>query len=107
MRPFIQTTAGATFYVGAHYTLMFRKEYVEFIAKMQNGLYGVVNLQFYSDAVELLTDWGDFFKRIFNHEDPEKLMRMLQKPCPLKNTSWNFAPETSPCTGTLKYKPSV
>ena len=83
MRPFIQTTAGATFYVGAHYTLMFRKEYVEFIAKMQNGLYGVVNLQFYSDAVELLTDWGDFFKRIFNHEDPEKLMRMLQKPCPL------------------------
>ena len=31
MRPFIQTTAGATFFLGIPHTLMFRKDYVEII----------------------------------------------------------------------------
>lgn len=83
MRPFIQTSAGATFYLGNPITLMFRKDYVEYIFKLDNGYYGVVNfvLQRVEQAL-LLTDWGDFFCRISNHEDPDKLMRMLQKPCP-------------------------
>ena len=83
MRPFIQTSAGATFYLGNPITLMFRKDYVEYIFKLDNGYYGVVNfvLQRVEQAL-LLTDWGDFFRRISNHEDPDKLMRMLQKPCP-------------------------
>ena len=83
MRPFIQPSAGATFYLGNPITLMFRKDYVEYIFKLDNGYYGVVNfvLQRVEQAL-LLTDWGDFFRRISNHEDPDKLMRMLQKPCP-------------------------
>ena len=43
MRPFIQTTAGATFFLGIPHTLMFRKDYVEIIFKLENGFYGVVN----------------------------------------------------------------
>ena len=83
MRPFIQTSAGATFYLGNPITLMFRKDYVEYIFKLDNGYYGVVNFVLQrADQALLLTDWGDFFRRISNHEDPEKLMRMLQKPCP-------------------------
>ena len=31
MRPFIQPTAGATFFLGISHTLMFRKDYVEII----------------------------------------------------------------------------
>ncbi len=84
MRPFIQTTAGATFFLGISHTLMFRKDYVEIIFKLENGFYGVVNFVLNGkDDLLLLTDWGDFFKRISNHEDPDKLMRMLRKPCPL------------------------
>ena len=84
MRPFIQPTAGATFFLGIPHTLMFRKDYVEFISKLENGFYGVVNLVLNGkDDLLLFTDWGDFFKRISNHEDPDKLMRMLKKPCPL------------------------
>ena len=84
MRPFIQTTAGATFFLGIPHTLMFRKDYVEIIFKLENGFYGVVNFVLNGkDDLLLLTDWGDFFKRISNHEDPDKLMRMLRKPCPL------------------------
>ena len=83
MRPFIQPTAGATFFLGIHYTLMFRKDHVEYIFKLGNGYYGVVNFVLQrTDQALLLTDWGDFFHRISNHEDPDKLMRMLQKPCP-------------------------
>ena len=84
MRPFIQPTAGATFFLGISHTLMFRKDYVEIIFKLENGFYGVVNFVLNGkDNLLLLTDWGDFFKRISNHEDPDKLMRMLRKPCPL------------------------
>ena len=84
MRPFIQPTAGATFFLGISHTLMFRKDYVEIIFKLENGFYGVVNFVLNGkDDLLLLTDWGDFFKRISNHEDPDKLMRMLRKPCPL------------------------
>ena len=83
MRPFIQTSAGATFYLRSHITLMYRKDYVEYILKLGNGYYGVANFVLQRvDQALLLTDWGDFFRRISNHEDPDKLMRMLQKPCP-------------------------
>ena len=83
MRPFIQKTAGATFFLGISHTLMFRKDYVEYIFKLDSGYYGVVNFVLQRvDQALLLTDWGDFFLRISNHEDPDKLMRMLKKPCP-------------------------
>ena len=83
MRPFIQPTAGATFFLGISHTLMFRKDYVEYILKLDNGYYGVVNFVLQRvDQALLLTDWGDFFRRISNHEDPDKLMRMLKNSCP-------------------------
>ena len=83
MRPFIQKTAGATFFLGISHTLMFRKDYVEIIFKLENGFYGVVNFVLNGkDDLLLLTDWGDFFRRISNHEDPDKLMRMLKNSCP-------------------------
>ena len=41
MRPFIQPSTGATFYLGNPITLMFRKDYVEYIFKLDNGYYGV------------------------------------------------------------------
>ena len=80
MRPFIQTSAGATFYLGNPITLMFRKDYVEYILKLDNGYYGVVN--FVLQRVDQALLWGDFFRRISNHEDPDKLMRMLKNSCP-------------------------
>ena len=84
MRPFIQTTAGATFFLGISHTLMFRKDYVEIIFKLENGFYGVVNFVLNGkDDLLLLTDWCDFFKRLSNHEDPDNLMAMLRQPCPL------------------------
>ena len=43
----------------------------------------------------LFADWGDFFRRITNHEDPQKLARMLEKSCPkvvdLMNTASGYA----------------
>ena len=84
MRPFIQPTAGATFFLGISHTLMFRKDYVEIIFKLENGFYGVVNFVLNGkDDLLLLTDWGDFFKCISNHEDPDKLPNRGQGPGPV------------------------
>ena len=81
MRSFLQRTAGATFTCGASLTLAFRKDYVEYIFKLQRG-YAVINLIPGTDEQLLLADWGIFFRRITNHQDPQKLMDMLGKPCP-------------------------
>ena len=57
MRSFLQRTAGATFTCGASLTLAFRKDYVEYIFKLQRG-YAVINLIPGTDEQLLLADWG-------------------------------------------------
>ena len=83
MRTFIQTTAGGTFMAGEVMTFVVRKDYAEYIFKAGNGFYGIVNFMFVEkDKVMLFADWGTFFKRVTNHADIDKLLRMLEKPCP-------------------------
>ena len=82
MRIFLQRTAGATFTCKDSLTLAFRKDYVEYIFKLNNNIYGVINLLPGRENQLLFADWGDFFRRIINHEDSRKLSRMLEKPCP-------------------------
>ena len=83
MRTFIQTTAGGTFIRGEVMTFVVRKDYAEYIFKAGNGFYGIVNFMFVEkDKVMLFADWGTFFKRVTNHADIDKLLRMLEKPCP-------------------------
>ncbi len=83
MRTFLQQTAGATFFRGLSMTFAVRKDHVEYIMKISNGFYGVVNFLFYGkDQVMLLAGWGSFFKRVTNHTDKDKLFRMLDRSCP-------------------------
>ena len=83
MRTFITKTAGATFLGTYPYTFNVRKDAIEFIFKMnKRGWYMVVNLCMGEDGWFLMTDWGEFFRRILNHKEPEKLMAMLKRPCP-------------------------
>lgn len=95
MRVFLQRTAGATFTCNDPLTLAFRKDYVEYIFKVNSGVHGVINLIPGRENQMLFADWGDFFRRITNHEDPRKLARMLEKPCPkvvdLMNTASGHA----------------
>ena len=82
MRPFIQRTAGATFTCGSSLSLIFRKDYIEYVFKLQGGFYGIIHLIPAADGQMLFADWGDYFQFIIGHNEPEKLMRMLEKPCP-------------------------
>ena len=95
MRVFLQRTAGATYTCNDSLTLAFRKDYVEYIFKVNSGVHGVINLIPGRENQLLFADWGDFFRRITNHEDPRKLARMLEKPCPkvvdLMNTASGHA----------------
>ena len=78
MRPFIQPT----FTCGSSLSLIFRKDYIEYVFKLQGGFYGIIHLIPAADGQMLFADWGDYFQLIIGHNEPEKLMRMLEKPCP-------------------------
>ncbi len=83
MRTFLQTTAGGTFMAGEAMTFVVRKDYAEYIFKAGKGFYGIVNFLFNGkNEVMLFASWGTFFKRITNHADVNKLLQMLEKPCP-------------------------
>ena len=84
MRTFITKSAGATFFGPYTHTFNIRKDSIELIFKMSNrGWYTVINLCMNENGWFLLTDWGEFFRRIFNHKEPEKLAAMLRRPCPM------------------------
>ena len=83
MRTFIQSVAGGTFIKGEYMTFVVRKDHAEYIFKLRNSLYGIINFLINGeDEVILLADWGFFFRRVTNHADSEQLMRMLEKHCP-------------------------
>ncbi len=83
MRTFVQRTAGVTFYQGETSSIVIRKDYVEYVFKLEGGWFGVVNLMVHNpNEVLLFLDWAHFFKRVTNHEDINKLLHMLEKPCP-------------------------
>lgn len=83
MRNFIDKKAGATFLQGYTYTYAVRQNHVELIFKVNRGLYGIVCLvPLGIDQLGLLCGWGDFFNRLNNHENPGKMLLMLEKPCP-------------------------
>ncbi len=62
---------------------MIRKDYIEYVYKLQGGWYGVVNM-FVSgpNEVILFLDWAHYFKRITNHTNINKLLLSLENPCP-------------------------
>ncbi len=83
MRTFVQKTAGATFYQGESVSVVMRKDYVEYVFKLDGGWYGVVNVMVYGpEEMLLFLNWEQFFKRVTNHNDINKLLLMLKKPCP-------------------------
>lgn len=58
-------------------------DYVEYIVKLDHGYYGVVNLlPEGKDKVSLLCYWGDYFKRLQNIPNKDKVMSILAKNCP-------------------------
>jgi hypothetical protein len=83
MRPFIVKSAGASFFSNSTMTSCIRKDYFEYILKLDRGLYFVWNVVPCNDKkVVVVTEWKDFLRRVTEHEDPVKLLKMLEKPCP-------------------------
>lgn len=83
MRGFVTHTAGATFFRGKEISFTIRKDYIEYVLKAGKGIYGVVNFLITGDTeVTLFCSWGNFFDRVSNHEDVNKLFKMLEKSCP-------------------------
>ncbi|WP_044262417.1 hypothetical protein [Bacteroides timonensis] len=83
MRNFLSNTAGATFFQGEKTTVIIRKDYIEYVVKISKGTYGIVNLIVTnSKQVSLFCSWGNYFDRVNNHDDPNKLFKMLEKQCP-------------------------
>lgn len=68
---------------GCKVTLHVMPDYVEYIVKLDHGYYGVVNLMSEGkDKVSLLFYWGDYFKRLQNIHNKDKVMDILVKHCP-------------------------
>ena len=83
MRNFITTRAGASFYAGENYTFVVRQNHLELVIKVRKNLYGVIGILLTGpNTVSLTCGWGHFFNRVYDHKEPEKLLSMLQKPCP-------------------------
>ena len=83
MRNFITNTAGVTFFQDENLSFVVRKDYIEYVFKLGKGLYGVINLIISApQQVSLFCAWGNFFDRVNNHQDINKLFNMLKKPCP-------------------------
>lgn len=83
MRNFLSNTAGVTFFQNEEISFIVRKDYIEYVAKMGKGTYGIANL-LVTDArqVTLFCSWGNYFDRVSNHEDANKLFKMIEKQCP-------------------------
>lgn len=83
MRKFISDKPGAKFFANTNVTLHVMPDYVEYIVKLDRGYYGVVNLMAESsNKVSLLCYWGDYFKRLQNIPNKDKVMGILAKNCP-------------------------
>ena len=83
MRNFVDKKAGATFLKGYSYTYAVRQNHIEMILKVNKGLYGVVCLvPIGINQLSLTCCWGTFFNRLNNHENPGRLLQMLEKHCP-------------------------
>lgn len=83
MRSFFCDKPGARFLTGCNVTLHIMPKYVEYIVKLDHGYYGVVNLMPEGkDKVTLLCYWGNYFKRLLNIPNKEKVMAILAKHCP-------------------------
>lgn len=83
MRNFIDNKAGATFLKGYSYTYAIRQNHVELILKINKGLYGIICLvPIGVNRLALTCGWGTFFNRLNNHENPGRLLQMLEKSCP-------------------------
>lgn len=60
-----------------------RKDYIEYVVKLSKGTYGIVNLIVTgSKQVFLFCSWGNYFDRVNNHGDTNKLFKMIEKQCP-------------------------
>lgn len=58
-------------------------DYVEYIIKLDRGYCGVVNLMPEGgNKVSLLCYWDDYFKRLQNIPNKDKVMSILAKSCP-------------------------
>lgn len=83
MRNFLSNTAGATFFNGEARTVIIHKDYIEYVVKLNKGTYGIINLIVTgSKQVSLFCSWGNYFDRVHNHEDSDKLFKMMEKQCP-------------------------
>lgn len=84
MRNFLSNTAGATFFQGETRTIIIRKDYIEYVIKLNKGTFGIINLIVTGPKqVSLFCSWGNYFDRVHNHEDPDKLFKMVEKQCPM------------------------
>jgi hypothetical protein len=83
MRTFLSRTAGATFYSNSNVTYNIKKDHFEIIFRLAKGNYLVVLMLPQPEGkVLLLTNWDQFFTRVTNHDDPPKMLKMLEKGCP-------------------------
>jgi hypothetical protein len=83
MRTFLSRTAGATFYSNSNVTFNIKKDHFEIIFRLAKGTNLVILMLPESEGkVLLLTNWDQFFTRITNHNDPPKMLKMLEKSCP-------------------------
>lgn len=82
MRTFFCEKPGAKFLSGCKVTLHVMPDYVEYIVKLDHGYYGVVNLMPEGkNKVTLLCYWGDYFKRLQNIPNKDKVVGILAKNC--------------------------
>ena len=84
MRLFLNTTASATFFGNAKCTARIMKDHIEFIFKLQSGVYSVVLvLPADRDSVALICNWGLYFeKRLRQVSNASAVIGRIQSKCP-------------------------
>lgn len=64
MKAFLQRKSSATYYCGMNYTILVRKDYVEFYRRHKDSGHCLANIQVFKDYVRILIKIGDFADRL-------------------------------------------
>lgn len=84
MRKFLTTAASATFFGNSSYTARIMKDHLEYIVRIQPGMYAVVLvIPAAKDAVHIICNWDDYFKkRLQQHSNPSAVLDRIASKCP-------------------------
>lgn len=89
MKPFLSNKAGASFYGGGNYTVVYHATDIEIVCKLHNRdnrTIGYTHLYLIfvgKGDIIICANWNDFLRHLDSIKDMEHFTSIMKRPCPL------------------------